>query len=129
RGLAVDVQAERFVAEGVLEALEARDDVVGARVLYVSAEGSREVLREGLEEMGAIVEEIPLYRSVPDVEAAEPLRALVDAGHADLVTFTSASTVRAFVQAVGEVEARRVPAVSIGPQTSAAARDAGLDLR
>ncbi|HEX5581265.1 MAG TPA: uroporphyrinogen-III C-methyltransferase, partial [Gemmatimonadaceae bacterium] len=31
RGLAVDVMAERFVAEGVLEALSGRDDVVGAR--------------------------------------------------------------------------------------------------
>jgi uroporphyrinogen III methyltransferase/synthase len=128
-GLAVDVQAERFVAEGVLEALERRDDVVGARVLYVSAEGAREVLREGLEELGAIVEVIPLYRSVPDTEAAAPLRALVEAGDAALVTFTSASTVHAFVDAVGAERARRVPAVSIGPQTTAAARAAGLDLR
>ncbi|HEY0972723.1 MAG TPA: uroporphyrinogen-III C-methyltransferase [Gemmatimonadales bacterium] len=129
RGLAVDVMAERFVAEGVLEALAGRDDVAGARVLYVTAEGAREVLRDGLEDMGAIVEMMPLYRSVPDPEAAAPLRELVERGEADIVTFTSASTVRAFVDAVGAELAVRVPAVSIGPVTSDAAREAGLDVR
>ena len=117
-GLAVDVQAERFVAEGVLEALARRDDVVGARVLHVTAEGAREVLRDGLEEMGAIVESMPLYRSVPDADAAGPLRGLVERGEADIVTFTSASTVRAWVEAVGPELAGRVSAVSIGPSTS-----------
>ncbi|HEX5580866.1 MAG TPA: uroporphyrinogen-III synthase, partial [Gemmatimonadaceae bacterium] len=96
---------------------------------YVTAEGAREVLRDGLEEMGAIVETIPLYHSVPDPAAAAPLRELVERGEADLVTFTSASTVRAFVEAVGPELAARVPAVSIGPVTSDAARAAGLDVR
>jgi uroporphyrinogen III methyltransferase/synthase len=128
-GLAVDVQAERFVAEGVLEALAGRDDVAGARVLYVTAEGARPVLRDGLEELGAIVESVALYRSVPNTTAAAPLRDAVERDEVDLVTFTSASTVRAFVEAVGAELARRVPAASIGPATSEAARAAGLEVR
>jgi len=128
RGLAVDVQAERFVAEGVLAALEQRDDVVGARVLYLTAEGARPTLRDGLEALGATVEEVPLYRSTADRAAAEPLREAVEAGEVDLVTLTSASTVRAFVEAVGAAAARRVPVASIGPVTSDAARAAGLDV-
>jgi uroporphyrinogen-III synthase len=128
RGLAVDVQAGRFVAEGVLAALEERDDVVGARVLYVTADGARPTLRDGLEALGAEVEEIPLYRSIADRAAAEPLREAVEAGEVDLVTLTSASTVRAFVEAVGAAAARAVPVASIGPVTSEAARAAGLDV-
>ena len=128
RGLAVDVQAERFTAEGVLEALERRDDVVGARVLYVTAEGARPTLRDGLEAMGVVLEEVPLYRSVPDRASAEPIREAVERGEVDVVTLTSASTVRAFVEAVGPAVARGVPVASIGPVTSDAARAAGLDV-
>ncbi len=47
---------------------------------------------------------------------------------ADLVTFTSASSVTNFVDAVGRDLARRAPAASIGPVTSQAARAAGLDV-
>ena len=129
RGLAVDVQAARFVAEGVLEALSERDDVAGARVLYVTADGARPTLREGLESLGAMVEVVPVYRSVPDAAAAEPLRRSIAAGEVDVVTLTSASTVHAFVEAVGEELAHTVPVASIGPVTSDAARAAGLDVQ
>ena len=128
-GLAVDVVAERFVAEGVLEALEQRPDVIGSRVLYLTAEGAREVLREGLEDLGATVETLVLYRSVTDVEAATPLREAIERGAVDVATFTAASTVRGFVEAVGEELARSVPAVTIGPSTSEAARSLGLQVR
>ncbi len=36
-GIAVDVIPDRFVAEGLLEAMRERDDVAGKRVLYVTA--------------------------------------------------------------------------------------------
>jgi uroporphyrinogen III methyltransferase/synthase len=127
-GIAVDVLPERFVAEGLLAALAARHDVGGSRVLYATAEGAREVLPEGLEDMGAQVDVVPLYRSVPDVEGAAPLRGALEEGRVDLVTFTAASTVHGFVAAVGEELARRAPAASIGPVTSEAARAAGLDV-
>ena len=58
------------------------------------------------------------------------MRAFVTgAGERSLVAFTSASAVRAYVEDVGIERARRVTAASIGPTTSAAARDAGLDVR
>jgi uroporphyrinogen III methyltransferase/synthase len=128
-GLAVDVTAERFVAEGVLEALAEREDVPNSRVLYLTAEGARDVLRDGLEQLGAMVEVIALYRSVPDVVAAAPLREAVAGGGVDVVTLTAASAVRAYVDAVGATLAATVPVVTIGPQTSEAAREHGLDVR
>jgi uroporphyrinogen III methyltransferase/synthase len=128
RGIAVDVLPERFVAEGVLEALARREDVRGARVLYATADGARDVLPAGLTRMGAVVDALPVYRSVPDGEGAEPLRLALTEGSVDLVTFTSASTVHGFVQAVGVELAARAPAASIGPITSDAARQAGISV-
>ncbi|HEX6964943.1 MAG TPA: uroporphyrinogen-III C-methyltransferase, partial [Gemmatimonadaceae bacterium] len=65
-GLAVDLVPERAVAEGVIDALAARDDVRGARVLFPRAEGAREVLPTKLAELGAKVDAIAIYKSVPD---------------------------------------------------------------
>jgi uroporphyrinogen III methyltransferase/synthase len=129
RGIAVDLIPERFVAEGVIDAMERRDDVAGSRVLYVTAEGAREVLPDALTKMGADVRVIEAYRSVRDGQGAEQLARAIEAGKVDLVTFTSASSVKAYVDAVGGDLATRVPAVSIGPQTSTALREAGLEVR
>ncbi len=127
-GLAVDIAPDRFVAEALLEALRGRRDVHASRVLYACAEGARDVLQEGLEELGANVERVVLYRSESDGEGASVLRERLLSDDADLVTFTSASSVNAFVAAVGQDAAQRVPAASIGPITSDAARAAGLDV-
>jgi uroporphyrinogen-III synthase len=78
--------------------------------------------------MGAQVEVLALYRSVLDGEGAGALRAALEEGTIDAVTFTSASAVRGFVEAVGAEAARRAPAISIGPVTSDAARAAGLEV-
>jgi uroporphyrinogen III methyltransferase/synthase len=128
RGLAVDVVPERFVAEGLLDALRSREDVRGARVLYVAGEGARKTLERGLIGAGASVERVTAYRSVVDGTDADSLKTRLDRGDVDLATFTSASSVRAFVDLVGAERARRVPAASIGPITTEAARDAGLDV-
>jgi uroporphyrinogen III methyltransferase/synthase len=128
RGLAVDVAPDRFVAEALLDALHGRRDVKGARVLYATAEGARDTLQLGLQELGAVVERVDLYRSVLDGSGAEQLKAQMHGDGADLVTFTSASSVASFVDAVGHDSARRAPAASIGPVTTQAARAAGLDV-
>ncbi|HXU52173.1 MAG TPA: uroporphyrinogen-III C-methyltransferase [Casimicrobiaceae bacterium] len=128
RGIAVDVTPERFVAESLLAALAARSDVRGARVLYAAAEGARDVLPRGLEELGAAVERVGLYRSVVDRDGAKAFRERLAESGADIVTFTSASGVKAFVEAAGADAASGLLVASIGPITTAAARDAGLDV-
>jgi uroporphyrinogen III methyltransferase/synthase len=128
RGLAVDVAPDRFVAEALLDALRNRRDVRGVKILYVAAAGARETLQDGLEEQGAVVDRVELYRSVSDGEGAEELRRTLLDGAADLVTFTSASSVRAFVSAVGEDAARLALAASIGPVTTAAAHEHELNV-
>lgn len=126
-GLAPDLVPERFVAEGLLERFREEPGVRGACVLYLAAEGARDVLPKGLRELGAEVQLVLCYRSVPDREAGERLRDCVERGEIDLATFTSAAAVHAFVDAVGTGTARRVPAASIGPVTSDALRAAGME--
>lgn len=125
-GLAVDVIPDRYVAEGVIEKLRERDDVRGARVLFVRAAGARELLPTALRDMGANVDEVEIYRTVPDLSGLDTLRDALDAGAVDVVTFTSASTVRHFVDALGADRARTVRGASIGPITSDAARELGV---
>jgi uroporphyrinogen III methyltransferase / synthase len=127
-GIAVDVSPKRFVAEGVLEALASRSDVHGARVLYPAAAGARDALPAGLRQLGAVVDVIPVYRSVFDGTDAAALCARLAAGELDLVTVTSASAVRGYLEAAGPELVGRVGAISIGPITSEAARAAGIPI-
>jgi uroporphyrinogen III methyltransferase / synthase len=128
-GITVDLIPKRFVAEGLLETMRDRDDVSGARVLYITAEGARDVLRAGLESIGAHLTVIEAYRSMADAEGASRLTQKIEAGKVDLVTFTSASSVRAYVDSIGDELATRVPAASIGPQTSLVLREKGIEVR
>ena len=127
-GIAVDLIPERFVAEGLLEKFSERDDVSGAKVLYVTAEGAREVLPEGLTALGAEVNVIDAYRSIQDGSGSKRLMRAVESGTVSVVTFTSASAVRSYVDVVGEELALKTRAASIGPQTTEAITAAGIEL-
>ena len=128
RGVTADVVPERYVAEGVLEAMGSRGDVAGTRALYLAAEGARDVLPSGLGVMGCDVEVVHVYRSVTDGAGSDALRAALADGTVSAVTFASASAVRGYVDAVGAALARSVPGVSIGPITSDALRAAGIPI-
>jgi uroporphyrinogen III methyltransferase/synthase len=118
RGVVADVVPERAVAESLLEAL---GDIRGRRVLVATAEGARDVLPRGLAERGAGVDVLHLYRAVPEPVDAE------DVLNADLVTFTSSSTVTNLLAAVDGGDLTGIRAVSIGPVTSATLREAGVE--
>jgi uroporphyrinogen III methyltransferase/synthase len=120
-GVIADVVPERFVAEGLVEALA---DVPVTRALIARAAQARDVLPDALRERGAEVDVVVLYETV-----AEPLSAsqMVDVGHADYITFTSASTVRFFFEAVGDRVSPGARLLSIGPVTSAALRERGRE--
>jgi uroporphyrinogen III methyltransferase/synthase len=124
RGIAADVVPERFVAEALVEALD-DVDVDGKRVLVARAAEARDVLPDALRQRGAEVDVVALYetlREAPseaDVEVAQT---------ADYVTFTSSSTVRNLTAALGERFPAQARIASIGPITSEAAREAGLEV-
>jgi uroporphyrinogen III methyltransferase/synthase len=120
RGVLADVVPERFVAEGLVDALT---DVPVRSALLARAREARDVLPDALRERGADVEVVELYETVAEKLAADGLAA---ARAADYVTFTSSSTVRFFFEAAG-APAPRQRLVSIGPVTSTALREHGLE--
>jgi uroporphyrinogen III methyltransferase/synthase len=123
-GIDADVVPERFVAEALVEAL-AGAEVSGKRVLVARAEEARDVLPDALRERGAEVDVVALYETVREEPAPKAIEA---AQGADYVTFTSSSTVRNLTEALGDRFPRAARVVSIGPVTSEAARDAGLEV-
>ncbi len=125
RRVRADVVPGEYVAEEVAEAVIERGDVVGRRILLPRAAGARAVLRERLEQAGALVDEVVAYESRPDTEGIKRLRAGLEQEEIDMVTFTAASTVRHYVEAAGP-ELGKARVAVIGPITAAAARDAGV---
>ena len=122
RGVLADVVPDRFVAEGLVEALAGRP--VG-RVLLARAARAREVLPDALRERGAEVDILALYDTEAERLSPDQLGRL---SQADYVTFTSSSTVSFLLGALGDGSAlKRARLVSIGPVTSQALRDHGLE--
>lgn len=127
RGIEPEVLPEEYVGEGLLEALVARGVGTGGRVLLPRAQEARDVLPDGLIARGALVDVVPVYRTVTGPGDAAVLGRL-RAGEADVVTFTSPSTVRGFLRLAGGM-LRPMPIVAcIGPVAAAAARANGLDV-
>jgi len=123
-GIAADVAPERFVAEALVDALN-EIAVKGRRVLVARAAEARDVLPDALRERGAEVDIVALYETVRE----EPTEDAVEAAQsADYVTFTSSSTVRNLTDALGDRFPTNARVISIGPVTTEAARDAGLEV-
>jgi uroporphyrinogen III methyltransferase/synthase len=118
-----DLVPDKYVAEGLLDAFPDPPDGPG-RILLARAAVARDTLPEGLRAAGWEVDVVEAYRTIP----AAPSPDLLDAaGAADVVTFTSSSTVTRFLEVAG---ADRVPPLvaCIGPITAATAREAGLEV-
>jgi uroporphyrinogen III methyltransferase/synthase len=122
RGIRADVVPERSVAESLLEALAG---IEVKRALVARAAEARDVLPDGLRERGVEVDVVALYETV-----GEPLEQTVadSLAGADYVTFTSSSTVTRFLDAAGASVPNGARVVSIGPVTSATARERGLEV-
>jgi uroporphyrinogen III methyltransferase/synthase len=118
RGIEPDVLPEQAVQESLLDAL---GEVAGKRVLIATAEGARDVLAAGLRDRGAEVDEIALYRTVREPVDAELVLS------ADLITFTSSSTVTNVLDALDGHDLSGLRAVSIGPVTSGTLRERGVE--
>lgn len=141
RGVACDVMAGDFVAEGLLHTLEERAVApAGTRVLIPSARLARTVVPDALRASGAIVSVLPVYDTVPAKRLEVPAARIE---RADFITFTSGSTARRFAglmdaagtagtaggPGAGRPLAERLSGValcSIGPATSDTLRELGL---
>jgi len=123
--LKVDLQPKEFVAEAVLREFKTQGDLENLRILIARAEEARDLLPKGLEALGAIVDVAFTYKTVAEPSDRTAARSRLATEGADMITFTSSSTVENFL-------ALKLPwptgmrVGSIGPITSQTARDRGL---
>jgi hydroxymethylbilane synthase len=122
-GMTPSLVPQRFIAEELANALAAAM-APGARILLARAAGARDVLPEQLRARGAQVDVLEIYRAVAPAGVRSRLAASLPG--VDIVTFTSSSTVRHFVDAMQGALPDRVRIACIGPITAQTARDCGL---
>ena len=123
--LNVDLQPEEFVAEAVVKAFKKECTVENLRILIARAEQARDVLPVELTKLGAIVDVATAYRTVPETEDVSGGIARFREEGADLITFTSSSTVENFLALKLPLPAD-LKMASIGPITSQTMREHGL---
>lgn len=122
-GLVPDLMPPRATTQALGEAVEAG----GTRALLPRADIASPLLPEILQAKGYACTEVVAYRTGrPDHLDAEVLGDLA-AGRIDLLAFASPSTVRNFVTLVGD-RPWQGRVVSIGPVTSAACREADIEV-
>jgi uroporphyrinogen-III synthase len=133
-GLKVSVVPPKYVAESVVESL--REKVQGQRVLLVRAAAARDVIPRELRQMGGTVHVVEAYETVVPGSSKMKVQSLMKdpVQRPHVVTFTSSSTVRNFVELLGgRGRPPHIPDLldgvrlaSIGPITSATLREFGL---
>jgi len=128
-GIRADLQPEAFTGAAVATALAAQGSLAGVRILLPRADIAPKELVETLAGKGAIACNVVAYRTAPDLSGRDAVRERLAQGEVDWLTFTSSSTVKNFLEAVGAeaVRAARPKIASIGPTTSATLREAGLE--
>ena len=120
-GISADLVPEAYDSEHLADALCREMQGGGAALLLRAAEGSR-ILPEKLKNSGIRVTDVPLYDTVRCCAKADELRERIRNRALDGVTFTSASTVHSFAEAVGRENLRGLAALCIGPVTAEAAK-------
>ncbi len=121
--LAVDLLPEKFVAESLIAAFKDQS-VENTTILWVKAEQAREVIANELTALGAIVDEAIAYRTVPEDDNNDAIQRFREEG-ADVITFTSSSTVEHFMNLKVPLPETTLIA-SIGPVTSKTLKKLGL---
>jgi len=129
RGVKTDFVPDEYVAEAIMPGL---DNLEGEWVLLPRADLARPALSNLIEEAGGVAHEIAAYHTVPPQPRQEELEAIKKG--ADVLTFTSSSTVRNFIHLLESVslDPRNLPGdplvACIGPITAQTARESGFEV-
>lgn len=131
-GIRVDLFPREYRAEAILSAME-EHVTAGDKVLMPRADIARHVLPEGLRRLGCEVVDVDAYRTVIAEENGYKAARWLASNVIDIITFTSSSTVRHFVQIMDQTKLSwrpwlsRVRVACIGPVTADTACGLGLE--
>lgn len=127
-GVRVDFVPSEFVAEAFVR--EFPESPAGKRILVPRAKEAREVLPEKLAEQGAQVDIVAAYQTCIEDLDTHHIKDLLQQGEIDVITFTSSSTVRNFVELIGDIGQTeghsRTKIACIGPITAQTASEHGM---
>lgn len=126
KGLYVDLMPEVYDGDSLGEAL-AQTLRGGEKILIPRAEAGNKNLTALLERAGAFVEDVPTYRTCYEKSVLIDEKKEFETGSIDCVVFTSASTVKGFVEGTEGLDYTKVKAACIGKQTKAAADEYGME--
>jgi uroporphyrinogen-III synthase len=128
--LRVEIQPKKANAEELAKALIDREGMDSAKVLVITGNQNREILVQKLEEVRAIVDILPVYKTEETDLAADPVAGDFRAKGADAILFASPSAAQSFFDQAGKLKlatkAKRPLAGSIGPTTTATMKQLGL---
>ena len=128
--LQVDLQPEESTGRKVAEAFAKFQTIENVKMCLLRAEAAHPDLPLALQELGAIVDDIAVYRTVPELDDPTGVTdRLLETG-ADWVTFTSGSTVKHFHARFDLPKLLQqfpqLKTASIGPETTKAIQALGL---
>jgi uroporphyrinogen III methyltransferase/synthase len=128
--LQVDLMPEEAIGEKIAKEFERFETIENLKICLLRAEVANPDLPEALEELGAIVDDIPVYRTVTETDDVTEASVKLLAAGADWITFTSGSTVEHFHARLNlPALLQKFPQTklaSIGPETTKAIAALGL---
>lgn len=92
-----------------------------------AAMGNQEIIKALSEKSDIVIDDIPTYDTFYEIQEVIDQKKAMEAGEISCAVFTSASTVRGFVQATPGLDYTKVRAACIGKQTKAAADEWGME--
>jgi uroporphyrinogen III methyltransferase/synthase len=129
RGIKADLIPAEFKAEGVVEAFRTLN-IKEKNILIPRAKEAREIIPEKLKELGAVVTVVTVYENVKPTADVARIISLFEQKKIEVITFTSSSTVRNFVEIVGQKGYKSVVkdviVACIGPVTAKTAEERGM---
>jgi uroporphyrinogen III methyltransferase/synthase len=128
--LQVDLMPDEATAANIAEEFSGFESIENLKICLLRAEIANRELPDALEALGAIVDDIACYKTVPETEDRSGAASkLVERG-ADWITFSSSSTVEHFHSRFDLLSLLKnfpqIKLASIGPETSKALAKLGL---
>ena len=129
RGIIADIVPKAFVAESLFDELKdklTKED----NILIPRARNARDYLVDKLSEI-CTVKEVHTYESVIDTSKKDEILDILEKEDLDFITFASSSTVRNFVEIIGQDNLDKINSskvISIGPITSATAEELNINV-
>lgn len=128
RGITVDVVQDRFDALALTDTLSERPDIPGAAMLYLADDATAESFARDLEQTGAAVTPLALYREVPNEKTDARFRRSLEDHRPGVAVLLSSRAAEEYIRAAGEEVVSSVPAAAYDEETARVLKDAGVDV-